>query len=147
MIRAFRDQDFEAIEEIYSLAKLDEFRFERSQFVPIPLRQDEARLRELLESTIFVYDDKGIRGYGAVYENEIRTLLVHPLFRRQGVGGQLLDHMIAWIGSPATLCVAKSNVTAKALYQQYGFRVTGEFEACYNGKSVLANKMEQSCTS
>lgn len=146
MIRIFRDQDFEAIEEIYSLAKLDELRFERGQFVLMPLRQDETRLRELMESTIFIHDDKGIRGYGAVYGNEIRTLLVHPLFRRQGIGSQLLDHMIAWIGSPATLCVAKSNVTAKALYQQYGFRVTEEFGVYYNGKLVLANKMEQSCT-
>ncbi|MDQ7728507.1 GNAT family N-acetyltransferase [Halomonas sp. SpR8] len=141
-IRAFRTSDFEAIEKIYSLAKLDEFRFEQDQFVLIPLREDETRLRELLESTIFVHDDKGIRGYGAVYGNEIRTLLVHPLFRRQGVGGQLFSHMIAWVGGPATLCVAKSNVTAKALYQQYGFRVTGEFEACYNGKSVIANTMD-----
>lgn len=146
MIRIFTEQDFEAIEEIYSLAKLDELRFERGQFALMPLRQDETRLRELMESTIFVYDDKGIRGYGAVYGNEIRTLLVHPLFRRQGIGSQLLGRMIAWIGSPATLCVAKSNVTAKALYQQYGFRVTEEFGAYYNGKSVLANKMEQSCT-
>ncbi|GEN27123.1 hypothetical protein HVA01_07690 [Halovibrio variabilis] len=97
-----------------------------------------------MKSTIFVYDDKGIRGYGAVYENEILTLLVNPLFRRQGVGSQLLEHVIAWIESPATLCVAKSNVTAKALYQHYGFRVIGEFDACYNGEPVLANKMERS---
>ncbi|MFS8151246.1 hypothetical protein [Vreelandella titanicae] len=89
MIRVFEDQDFEAIEEIYTLAKLDEFRFERGPFELIPLRQDEERLRGLMESVIFVYADKGIRGYGAVYENEIRTLLVHPLFRRQGVGNQL----------------------------------------------------------
>ncbi|CAM0556549.1 GNAT family N-acetyltransferase [Vreelandella titanicae] len=146
MIRVFEDQDFEAIEEIYTLAKLDEFRFERGPFELIPLRQDEERLRGLMESVIFVYADKGIRGYGAVYENEIRTLLVHPLFRRQGVGNQLFGHMIAWIGRPVTLCVARSNVAAKALYQQYGFKVTEEFEACYNGKPVLANKMEQSST-
>lgn len=143
MIRAFEDQDFESIEEIYSLAKLDEFLFEHGKFVLIPLRQDEERLRELMGSTIFVYDDKVVRGYGAVYGNEISTLLVHPSFRRQGIGSQLLHHMITWIGSPATLCVAKSNVTAKALYQQYGFRVVEEFETCYNGKPVLANRMVQ----
>jgi ribosomal protein S18 acetylase RimI-like enzyme len=68
------------------------------------------------------------------------------LFTRFFAAKASVINCLVWIGRPVTLCVARSNVAAKALYQQYGFKVTEEFEACYNGKPVLANKMEQSST-
>ncbi|MFG6666253.1 GNAT family N-acetyltransferase [Halomonas sp. HNIBRBA4712] len=141
MIREFQESDFEKVNEIYSLSKLDELRFEREVFQLLPLKEDEKRLRDLMESEIFVYEDDGILGYGAIYQNVIRSLFVHPLYRGQGVGSALFGYLIAEVRTPTKLYVAKSNFPAKSMYHKYGFTVTGEFEASYNGKSVLANEM------
>lgn len=140
-IRKFLDSDFDSVIEIYSLSKLDELRYESGVFDLLPLEADEKRLRELLESRIFVYDDGGILGYGALFKGEIRALFVHPQSRGQGVGKCLLEYLILQAGKTATLYVAKSNLPAKAMYQKYGFSVTREFETYYNGKPVQANEM------
>lgn len=140
-IRMFQNGDMDAITEIYALSKLDELRFESEEFELLPLEKDEKRLQELMASSIVVYDDGGVLGYGAVFENEIRALFVHPQARGKGIGKCLLEHLISEVGKPATLYVAKSNAPAKAMYQKYGFEITKEFEAFYNGKSVLANEM------
>ncbi|WP_148255434.1 GNAT family N-acetyltransferase [Aidingimonas lacisalsi] len=140
-IRTFQDSDFDAIAGIYSLSKLDEFRYENGRFELLPLEKDEERLREMMESRIFVYDDGGILGYGAVLENEIQALYVHPLSRGRGIGKRLLEHLISQTGASATLYVAKNNVPAKVMYQKYDFMVTKEFETSYNGTWVLANEM------
>lgn len=94
-----------------------------------------------MASRIFVYDDSGIRGYGAVLGSEIRAVFVHPLHRGKGIGKRLLEHLISQTGSKAILFVAKSNKPAVALYQRYGFEVTREFATIYNGRPVLANEM------
>lgn len=140
-IRTFQDSDVDAISEIYSLSKLDELRYEDDRFELLPLEKDEKRLQELMESRIFVYDDGVILGYGAVFENDIRALFVHPQSRGRGIGKSLLEYLISQAGNSATLYVAKSNAPAKAMYQKYGFTVTNEFEAFYNGKPVMANEM------
>lgn len=41
----------------------------------------------------------------------------------------------------AYLYVAKSNVPAKNLYEDFGFKITEEFATTYNGVGVRANKM------
>lgn len=140
-IRNFQDGDFAVIAEIYSLSKLDELRYEDSKFELLPLEKDERRLREMMESRIFVYDDGGILGYGAVFENEIRALFVLPTSRGRGIGKRLLEYLITQVGTTATLCVAKNNTPAKTMYQKYGFTVIREFEALYNGRPVMANQM------
>ncbi len=141
MIRNFLESDFEQVSEIYSLAKLDELRFEEQAFELLSLRDDETRLQALMESEIFVYEDNGLLGYGAIYQNVIRSLFVHPLFRGKGIGSALFDHLMSRVETPATLYVAKSNLPAISMYQKQGFEVTREFETSYNGKAVLANEM------
>lgn len=140
-IRPFEPSDFSAIEEVYAISKLDELRFEMSSFELLPLKQDTQRLQDLMASRIFVYDDSGIQGYGAVSGSEIRAVFVHPMHRGKGIGKQLLEHLMLHAGNGATLFVAKSNQPAVALYQRYGFEVSREFGTFYNGKPVLANEM------
>lgn len=140
-IRKYQDRDFKIIAEIYSLSKLDELRFEVEQFELLPLKLDKRRYRETMESRIFVYDDGGVLGYGAVFENEIRALFVRPGDRGKGVGKSLLTYLLSQADTPITLYIAASNIPAKSLYQKFGFSVTRAFEAEYNGKPVLANEM------
>jgi putative acetyltransferase len=142
-IRKYKTDDFVSISEIYSLSKLDELQQEKTDFELLPLASDTKRLNQLVESDIYVYDENGVIGYCAIYDSEIRALFVHPDFRNIGIGKKMLEFLLAKINGNITLYVAKSNVTAKTLYSQYGFEVTDEFETSYNGKPVLANKMER----
>lgn len=140
-IRPFQPGDFAAIATIYAASKLDELRHEEQQFELLPLDQDEKRHRGLMESQIYVYDDGGILGYGAVHGKEIRALFVDPLARGKGIGSSLLEFLLNKAEAPAFLYVAKTNAPAKALYRRYGFTVTREFQTDYNGKAVAANEM------
>jgi len=56
-------------------------------------------------------------------ESEILTLGVHPLYRLQGIGIQLVKHMLATLppGGAAFLEVASDNEAARALYAKCGF--------------------------
>ena len=143
-IRKFVDSDFPSIINIYAESKLDELEYESTKFELLPLNKDTVRLNKLRESDIYVYDDNGVIGYGAIYQSEIRALFISSSRRKEGIGKTLLEHLLLQAKDPVVLYVAKSNRKAKALYEKYGFDVTEEFETTYNGKAVLANKMTMS---
>jgi|SRR5882724_7809208 len=140
-IRPFHENDFAAILDIYAKSKLDELIYECRGFVLLPLEQDQKRLAELQESDIYVCEDNGVVGYGALFRSEIRALFVLPDCRGKGIGKLLLKHLLSCIEGPAVLYVAKSNAPAKSLYETFGFKVAEEFETTYNSVPVLANKM------
>jgi len=140
-IRSFSDDDFSTILDIYAQSKLDELRFEKMEFELLPLENDENRLTQLKESDIYVYEDEGVIGYGALFGSEIRALFVCPSARGKGIGKSLLEFLLLKVTGTANLYVAKTNIPAKQLYKNYGFKVTDEFETKYNGIPVFANKM------
>lgn len=140
-IREFTEQDKARIFEIYAHSKLDELKFENTQFELLPLDKDKTRLTALTESDIYVYEDGAILGYGAICGSEIRALFVSPHARGKGIGEALLVFLLSKIQGKARLYVAKTNEPAKTLYQKYGFTVSAEFITHYNGKPVLANEM------
>ena len=49
--------------------------------------------------------------------------------------------MLSKLENDISLNVAKNNVPAKSLYQEYGFEVENEFSTSYNGVAAIANKM------
>lgn len=140
-IRKFRKNDYPAILDIYSKSKLDELRLEEKEFELLSLENDKYRLTELKESDIYVYEDEGVIGYGALFGLEIRALFVHPSYRGKGVGKSLLEFLLSKVTGSVILYVAKNNAPAKKVYKNYGFEVTNEFQTTYNEKEVLANKM------
>jgi len=143
-IRPYENRDEMAVLRIYASSKMDELTHENEKFEFMPLQQDRGRYEKLFESKIYVYDANGVIGYCAYFENEIRALYVQPSGRGRGIGEEMLDFMLRAIAGTAVLFVAKSNVHAKKLYTKRGFRIVDEFEVLYNGKGVLANKMEKS---
>ena len=143
-IREYSECDYHSILNIYDCSKLDELKFESDVFELLPFEEDKVRSNQILESSIYVYGDKDIRGFCAYKGTEIRALFVHPDARGKGIGIQLLEYMLSNIAGSATLYVASSNVPAITLYQKYGFENGPQFETTYNGISVLANKMQRS---
>jgi ribosomal-protein-alanine N-acetyltransferase len=71
----------------------------------------------------------------------VMTLATAPEFRRQGIGGALLDAVIERAGEDAnyTLEVRVSNAGAIALYERYGFRGVGTRPRYYadNGEDAM----------
>ena len=141
-IRAYKESDFQAIESIYASCKLDEFEFEEREFELLPLQIDTRRLAVFRQSTVYVYDDNGVIGYGAISGLEISALFVHPSDRGKGVGKKLLSFLVSVAREPVSLYVVKSNRTARSMYEKAGFSVVGEFATEYNGIPVTACKME-----
>lgn len=141
-LRAYIKIDLPLILDIYNQSKLDELKFENAEFELLSLEEDEERYSKLMESEIFVYQTQDqISGFGAIHENEIRALFVHPNSRGKGIGKDLIEFLLSNIQGEACLYVASSNHPAKNLYQQYGFSVTDNFETTYNQVPVVVNKM------
>ncbi|MFL5727548.1 MAG: ribosomal protein S18-alanine N-acetyltransferase [Chloroflexota bacterium] len=77
--------------------------------------------------------EDAVVAYGGMWlmvdEAHITTFAVHPAWRRQRIGEQLLlaflDLAIAQHAREATLEVRLSNISARRLYEKYGFRPVG----------------------
>jgi ribosomal-protein-alanine N-acetyltransferase len=86
-------------------------------------------------------DDDAVLGYvcGAIVEGafHISNVAVDPRVRRQGVGKTLVRSALAQASRQgavsATLEVRASNLTAQALYQEFGFSVVGRRRRYYTG--------------
>jgi ribosomal-protein-alanine N-acetyltransferase len=78
-----------------------------------------------------------------VDEAHVTTFAVLPAYRRRGIAGQLLSHLIelaADLGATVvTLEVRISNLAARQLYERFGFRPVGVRPRYYtdNGEDAL----------
>jgi len=83
-----------------------------------------------------------------VDEAHIGTIAVHPGFRRQGLGGGLLTHVLLAAAHEgirsAYLEVRRSNLAAIQLYSKFGFEVAGVRKNYYqdNGEDALLLTLE-----
>ena len=86
--------------------------------------------------------DTPVVGYCAVWmivdELHIHDLAVRQRWRRLGAGATLLEHTMnaarALGARRATLEIRASNIGARCLYEQSGFRVAGERERYYSDR-------------
>jgi [ribosomal protein S18]-alanine N-acetyltransferase len=100
-----------------------------------------------LASYLVARIDGEIVAYGGMWlmvdEAHITTFAVHPAWRRQKVGERLLlaflDLAVARQAREATLEVRLSNISARRLYEKYGFRPVGLRPRYYsdNGEDAL----------
>lgn len=90
-----------------------------------------------------------VLGYGGMLpsgdEGEILNLAVHPDARRQGLGGALLDALLAEASRRGLRCIALevrvSNLGAIALYRSRGFAVAGTRRRFYTAPTEDAYTM------
>jgi len=138
-VRGYVDGDWEAVREIYNLAKVDELQGSVDLRAFIPLEKDSRSLRLFGESRIVVAEEGGtILGFGGNNGNYISWLFVHPLHRRRGVARMILHHILDQLKKPATLNVFKNNRAARGLYRQFGFEIEREFTGNLNGFQTKA---------
>nr|WP_315208923.1 N-acetyltransferase [uncultured Albidiferax sp.] len=142
-IRKYQKSDFSEILKIYALTKLEELRFESRDFKLVPLDRDTIRLQKFEECEVFVYEEAAILGYCAMHHHEIRALFVLPAFQGRGIGKSMLGFLLSRILGTASLSLAASNTPAKKIYESFGFTVSSEFMAEYDGKPVLAIEMQR----
>jgi [ribosomal protein S18]-alanine N-acetyltransferase len=100
-----------------------------------------------LASYLVARIDDDIVAYGGMWlmvdEAHITTFAVHPAWRRQKIGERLLlaflDLAVARQAREATLEVRLSNISARRLYEKYGFRPVGLRPRYYsdNGEDAL----------
>jgi ribosomal-protein-alanine N-acetyltransferase len=100
-----------------------------------------------LASYLVARIDGDIVAYGGMWlmvdEAHITTFAVHPAWRRQKIGERLLlaflDLAVARQAREATLEVRLSNISARRLYEKYGFRPVGLRPRYYsdNGEDAL----------
>lgn len=99
------------------------------------------RLWERAAEVLVAEDEQGLAGYIVLVINEraaavtVERLVVAPLLRRAGIGGQLIGAAGEWAGevgfdSLMAHCAARNHPTV-SFYQRYGFRFAGYSEAFY----------------
>jgi ribosomal protein S18 acetylase RimI-like enzyme len=146
MIREYCSNDWEAVREIYDLAKPDEMRGVVPTDLVIPLNSNPAMLTLFEESKILVFELEGVvAGFGGYRNQTITYLFVHPEQRRKGVASQLIVAILNVLGGDAKLNVAKKNASAYQLYSCLGFVTEMEFEGQYNGYRCEVARMHHHC--
>ena len=113
-------------EDLESVARLEQTCFSESW--------SENLLRSGLDNRLdsyLVYEELGaVLGYCVLHtladEGEIQRIAVDPAFRRQGIARKLMESMAAVArmkgAREVALEVRESNVSARKLYESYGFR-------------------------
>lgn len=122
-------------------ADLDEvMRIERTSFT-MPWRESTFRgLMRRPSASLAVAEVAGsLAGFSVTWfaadEAELGDLAVAPAFRRRGVGGVLLDRVLAECVARGTralyLEVRESNAAARVLYERAGFETVGRRRGYY----------------
>jgi len=124
--------------------------------VSYPTPWTEANFRQEIVANphawnLVVEDASGIAAYACCYlvadELQINDIAVRPDARRRGIGGRLLDEILAGAGArgarKATLEVRPSNRAARALYAARGFAVSGRRPGYYADSGEEAILMER----
>ena len=138
VVEPMRLEDVAAVHEIERLS----FR------TPWPAYAFEQELRgNRLARYLVARESERVVGFAGLWmvvdEAHITTFGVHPDWRRQGIGRQLLLNLselsIAIGAQRLTLEVRESNVTAQALYRAFGFDIVGRRRAYYtdDGEDAL----------
>ncbi|MCZ6530192.1 MAG: ribosomal protein S18-alanine N-acetyltransferase [Chloroflexi bacterium] len=125
------------LEDIPTVLEIDRVSFSN----PWPERSYRYELTENRAAQLFVakMDDGGVIAYLGYWligdEAHISTFAVHPEFRMQGIGEDMLKSALAAAAEKgarvATLEVRESNDLAIRLYEKLGFEVVGSRDSYY----------------
>lgn len=99
---------------------------------PWPLEEIQESFNSPHNHWFVHYSDESLAAYGAISDDgEIITVSVAPEYQGQGLGRKLMNRLLATVGGPVYLQVAKKNIKAIELYRSYGFIQSGELPNFY----------------
>ena len=119
MIRKYREEDLEAVLELWYEASLVAHWFLTAEF----LQEERTKLRDVFlpQSETWVYElDGAVVGFLSLVENEVGGLFIRPSAQRQGIGKALMDKA-ASLHPVLVLDVFEKNGVGRPFYAKYGF--------------------------
>jgi putative acetyltransferase len=124
VIRPYKNQDEEAVIEVWYLASLIAHDFVPASFWETEKQDIRDKYLPMAQTWVYEENDKVI-GFMSLLENHIGGLFVHPDYQGQGIGSQLIDHAKR-LHPVLSLDVFKQNTKSRRFYEKCGFKVTAE---------------------
>ncbi|MGV3026943.1 N-acetyltransferase family protein [Clostridium thermobutyricum] len=148
IIRAYKDEDFKEIEELYMDGRMREVNTCGINNI-IDFTKDDIKFKKFNNGRNFVVDVDGeIAGFICLNSPEVSLLYIKRNFTGKGIGKKLLTFGINEIkktikdGEKISLDLFSENLLAKRLYESLGFFKTNEFPREVDGKVVQVTHME-----
>jgi ribosomal protein S18 acetylase RimI-like enzyme len=127
-IRAYRDEDFQAVCAVHDRARPDELRGSCDPRAFVPLAQEQQDLVSFQRSDKYVAcQGDRIAGFVGVDGEYISWLYVDPDFYSRGIGGRLLRLGMEHAGPGAWTIALAGNTRALSLYERAGFTIGSTF--------------------
>ena len=140
-IRRYQDSDWSEVCQVHNTARL----IEVSSFMPgteVLALEDVAEEDGFFSSDCFVAcTNNRVVGFVCIKPPELSWLYVSPEHHRQGIGKQLVDHVLPMLGKDAFLTTALENTGGVSFYQQTGFRIAATFPGSCQGYSCTCVRL------
>ena len=125
MIRRYGDHDLEDLLEVWHQASVIAHHFMDDEF--FAGEREAIQNDHLPIADTWVYELEGkVVGFVSLLGHHVGAIFVHPAMQRKGIGRILMDHARSLCGQ-LELEVFKANRVGRAFYDQYGFKVVGEY--------------------
>ncbi|KDM89886.1 N-acetyltransferase [Photobacterium galatheae] len=133
MIRTFTTADMEPVLNIWLAASL-----KAHDFIPADFWQSQVenmRTLYLPASAVYVYEDEEtVKGFYALYDNQLAAIFVTPEAQGKGIGKTLLNHA-KMQREMLSLNVYQRNQASYQFYLSQGFEVTAESTDEHTGEA------------
>lgn len=127
MKHSYQIQKAEDQGDLEGICELENLLFDDYSFNPGTISREMAASYVLVVRTDDENVPYGVAGYAIFRPGPLGDLLrlgIHPSVRGQGLGTELLEHVLRLFPGPAMLLVRKNN-PAFRIYRKAGFEVTG----------------------
>ena len=130
MIRRFKRTDLDAIVQI-EMESFPQAPYDRLTFLHFARTYPDQFL-------VYVTGSGRLVGYIIFYPHgHIVSLAVHPAYRREGIGTELVAEVVKRTDGSALVEVRRSNEVARQFYAQLGFKIRGVIPAYYADEDAL----------
>ena len=135
MIRRYRDEDREAVVEVWYAASLLATPFLDDDF--LAAEKEAIRKVYLPNADTWVYERTGaLVGFLSMLGDEVGAIFVDPESQGEGVGRALMDHAVSLAGE-VFLDVFRDNAIGRRFYDAYGFQFDHEYRHEATGRAML----------
>lgn len=125
-IRKYCPSDWDAIQRIHDASRQNELKLAGLESAFLPLEVAAEREGLFNYPGIFVAEEEGIVvGFVACTEDELTWLYVDPAYTRRGIGRKLTEYALQQFPGIRYIEALVGNEPARALYESFGFELTG----------------------